>query len=107
MMIPHLKQEEDEILPLVQAYFSQEEFAVVVQKILSDSPKVEMGSFINCMGEDDFRNKFMKQEGIPCIAWPAHFKGCHAAFQKEFVTPVEGLKKGVKPEENKSCCTIA
>jgi hypothetical protein len=57
------------------------------------------------MGVDKFRNDFMKQEGIPCFVWYLEFKGCVAAFEKEFNKPIKAIKSGAKPvEERKSFC---
>jgi hypothetical protein len=53
------------------------------------------------MGEDKFRNNFMKQEGIPGFVWYLNFKGCAAAFEKEFTKPMKAVKSGAKPEEKK------
>lgn len=43
IMLPHLKEEEEQGLPLARAYFEPEEIARVVQKILKDSPAVSDG----------------------------------------------------------------
>jgi hypothetical protein len=59
------------------------------------------------MGEDNFRNKFMKQEGIPCFVWYLKLKGCATAFEKEFTKPTKAIKSGAKPEdEPTSFCAI-
>jgi hemerythrin-like domain-containing protein len=42
MMLPHLKTEEDECLPLLRAYFTKPEIGKVTQSILSKSPKVRV-----------------------------------------------------------------
>jgi hemerythrin-like domain-containing protein len=99
IMLPHLKQEEDECLPLQRAYFTPKEIGVFLQKILSESPKAELGSFVKCMGADNFRNIFMKQEGIPCFVWYLQFSGCLKAFEKEFTKPIDALISGEKPKK--------
>lgn len=43
MMLPHLKTEEDESLPLMRAYFTSPEVGKVTQSIISKSPKVRVG----------------------------------------------------------------
>jgi len=96
IMIPHLKQEEDECLPLTRAYFTPQEYGKEIEKIMSSSPKVELGSFVAVMGVDTFRNDFMKQEKIPCFVWYIKFKGCFKAFTKEFQLPIDKLKAGKK-----------
>ena len=41
-MIPHLKHEEDECLPLTRAYFTPEEVGKMAQEIISKGPKVRL-----------------------------------------------------------------
>jgi hemerythrin-like domain-containing protein len=43
MMLPHLKAEEVESLPLMRAYFTKAEIGKVTQSIVSKSPKVRVG----------------------------------------------------------------
>lgn len=64
-----------------------------------------MGSFVVYQGIDEFRNGFMKRNGIPAIAWYAKFKGCVAAFDREFAKPLEAVKTGTEPTEE-NCCII-
>jgi hemerythrin-like domain-containing protein len=49
MSLPHFKQEEVECLPLKRAYFTPQEIAVPVQKMVKNGPKVEGGSMIATM----------------------------------------------------------
>lgn len=97
MMKPHLQQEEDECLPLMRAYFTPEDIAPIIQEIIGAGPKIEIGSFIHCMGAETFRNVFMVQEGIPFFVWYIDFKSRLALFEKEFVKPLNAVKAGVEP----------
>jgi hypothetical protein len=94
MMLPHLKQEEEECLPLCRAYFLPEEVAPKVQEILADSPKIELGSIIMGMGIQEFRKEFMVQEGIPWFVWYLSFRGNAKFFKREFLKPIDSLKAG-------------
>ena len=49
MMLPHLKHEEDVLLPLLRAYFTHKDVAPIVKEIVANGPNVEMGSFIHFM----------------------------------------------------------
>jgi len=106
LMLPHLKEEEDEGLALSRAYFEPHEIGEITQKIIAGSPKIEMGSFIVCQGIDEFRNGFMKRHQIPAVAWDAQFKDCATVFDKDFTKPVEALKTGIQIEqEEKDACS--
>lgn len=106
-MLPHLQEEEEVGLPLTRAYYAPAEFAVIIQKIIKNSPKIEMGSFIHACGVDYFRNKFMPQEGIPFFVWYLEFSSCYALFVKINVKNIEALKSGKEPEpESSSFCNI-
>ena len=91
IMLPHLAAEEGDCLPLMRAFFTQEEIAPMVQKIIAAGPIVEMGSFIACMGVEAFRNDFMVQEGIPVFVWEKDFKARYQVYEKQFVKPLELL----------------
>jgi hypothetical protein len=99
MILPHLEQEEVECLPLCRAYFTPDEVASVVQKIMSKAPKVELGSFIKCMGVDTFRKDFMRQEHIPWFVWYLSFRCCVKVFEHRFEAPVQALKNGQAPKK--------
>ena len=48
-------------------------------------------------GIENFRNEFMKQEGIPGFVWYLQFNGNYIAFHKQFSIPVEAVKSGNEP----------
>lgn len=96
LMLPHLKHEEDECLPLMRAYFVEREFFPIFRKVFPHSPKVELGSFIVAMGVDTYRKEFLPQMGIPGIVWFLVMKSKVKYFQKVFVRPIEALKTGNK-----------
>lgn len=96
-MLPHLKEEEDIGLPLTRAFFTPAEFGPIIQKIIKNSPKIEMGSFIHCCGVEYFRKTFMPQEGIPFFVWYVEFASSYAIFLKTNVENIEALKSGKEP----------
>lgn len=94
MLLPHLRQEEEEILPLVRAYFTSKELKPIIDQTLAFVPPVEMGSFLYRAGEDMIRNVFMKNEGIPWFVWHIDFSGKYALFERDFIGPVQALQAG-------------
>lgn len=105
-MLPHLKQEEDQCLPLLRAYFTPEEVAPKIQEIIGNGPKIEMGSFITCMGIDKFRSEFMPQEGIPGFVYFIDFYFRVQAFNTGFSIPAEALKSGEEPKQSSLCSIL-
>jgi hemerythrin-like domain-containing protein len=101
MMLPHLQEEEDVGLPLLRAYFTPHDINPIVQKVMANCPKIELGSFIYFMGVDRCRNEFMKQEGIPSFVWYIDFNFKYKYFVKEFVHHAEALKLGRPPIASK------
>jgi hypothetical protein len=97
MMRPHLKEEEDFYLPLMRAYFTREEFAVLVQQIIKNAPALELGGMVHTLGVDYFRSEFMKQEGIPSFVWWLQFRSAHKAYVTQFVSKLEAVEKGERP----------
>lgn len=93
-LLPHLTEEEEGGVLLMRAYFTPEEIAPLIQKVLANGPMVEMGSFIYYMTPEKFRNEFMKEQGIPFFVWYIDFKGRLNTFMDEFARPVEQLKEG-------------
>ena len=57
--------------------------------------QIELGSFVDAMGEEKFRKGFMRQEKIPGFVWYLVFKPGVKKFKKEFTVPIESLKSGV------------
>jgi hypothetical protein len=107
MLKPHFLEEEAFVLPLMRAYFLHEEYAKLVQDILSNpkAPKEEMGAFIHFMGEEKFRSGFMKQEGIPCFVWwVGGFASKTEYYRAEVVTQVDALKSGTPPSPPRAAC---
>jgi|ERR1719437_80619 len=97
-ILPHLIEEEVIGLPLARAYFSATEMAAITEKIMQSCSALEMGSFIYHMGEDHFRNSFMKEHGIPWFVWWIQLRGNFAFYQSNMAAHMAALETGVKPE---------
>mmetsp|Transcript_3973 Transcript_3973/g.10008 ORF Transcript_3973/g.10008 Transcript_3973/m.10008 type:complete len:256 (+) Transcript_3973:32-799(+) len=98
ILLPHLKEEEEQGLPLMRAFFTPAEVAPKVQEIIKKQSPLDMGAFIHTMGRDAFRKGFMAQEGIPFFVWHIQFKGQLREYQAKIVTATEALVSGTKPE---------
>ena len=114
MLLPHFIHEENVALPLLRAYsyFTHKEMSAKMQEILqkslrdkSSNMKFEIGSFIDCMGEDEFRNKAMKYEGIPGILWHLFFKPGVKVYRQQFVKPTDALISGVEVQPEEALCS--
>jgi len=49
------------------------------------------------VGPEKFRKVFMRQAGIPFFVWYIDFMWRLRLFRREFVTPLEAVKNGIKP----------
>eukprot|EP01083_Nonionella_stella_P017121 47850_1 len=101
-LLPHLLEEERISLPLLRAYFSPREVKPQVMKINKRITDNEGGSFVHYMGEENFRNGFMKQEGIPFFVWHLFFKAKHNFFLKNMKAQFDALQSGTPPAVEKS-----
>ena len=99
MMKPHLLEEEYYGIPLMRAYFKEQEIGKIVAEIVGSktAPREEMGAFIYFLGETKFRDEFMKQEGIPFFVWWLDFKGKFEYYKTEVMPQLEALKAGSPP----------
>lgn len=113
LLKPHLVEEEQIIVPMMRAYFTHAEVGKVVEKILGnpDAPREEIGAFVYFMGEQQFREGFMAQEGIPFFVWHIDFSAKYAYYASEVVPQIDALKSGAPPPapEPPACggCAIA
>ena len=69
----------------------------LIQSTWHDLLQLELGSFIHHMGEDHFRSRFMKQEGIPFFVWYLEFGGMLKLYRKEIIQSADAIKTGVAP----------
>jgi len=101
MMLPQLKEEDEVGFPLMRAYFSPDEYKPIVQKSMKGVSKVALGSVINAMGPEAFRNGLMKQEKIPSFFWYILFKGYYSYYVKVLPNNIDALKEGIDPATKK------
>lgn len=101
LLLPHLAEEEAVGLPLMRAYYTPQEMAPLVQKLVARSTKLEVGSIIYFMGVNRCRSEFMKQEGIPFFVWYIDFRSKYNLFLKEFVNNIDALVSGNNPTTSK------
>ena len=99
LICPHMDEEEATALLLLRAYFKPEDLKPVIEYIMANGPKIEMGSCIYFMGVDKFYNEFMKQEGIPFFVWYIDFQFRLREFEKRVAKHIDALKSGEEPPE--------
>ena len=103
MIGPHMDEEEATALLLLRAYFKPEDLKAVIEYIMQNGPKIEMGSCIYFMGVEIFRKEFMVQEKIPPFVWYIDFQFRLAEFKRRVIKNVEALKLGEEPSEGSRC----
>ena len=95
LMFRHLLEEERTALPLLRAYFAPREVTPVVQKIFGSASKLTLGSFVHHIpGGKRGVMAFMRQEGIPTLAWYLALKGARATYRAEMESKLEALLRG-------------
>jgi hypothetical protein len=92
-----MDEEEATALLLLRAYFKPEDLKPVIEYIVANGPKIEMGSCIYFMGVDKFYNEFMKQEGIPFFVYYVDFQFRLREFKERVAKHIDALKSGEQP----------
>ena len=71
-LLPHLKAEEDNVIPLVRAYFTPREVQKLVRQLLRRGPAVETGSIVHYVGRDKMKDSMQRQRvprPLASIVW--------------------------------------
>lgn len=106
IMEPHLKEEEDEVLPLLRLYFTPKDLEPAVKQIIDKNTKLDNGTFVYHQTEEFFRNTFMPQEHIPSFVWYIAFKPALKAFVKNFADPLKAVEAGRELSSGNEFCNI-
>lgn len=85
-MCAHLKEEEEEGIPMVRENFTFQEHEVPVNAIIKSMEWFELPQTIYQMNDAD-RMKFMQVAGIPSLIIALVMKGRIRRFEKEIMTP--------------------
>ena len=107
-MLEHLHAEEALGVPLLRAYFTQAEFKPIGRTMgKTGGPP---GSFVYFMGEDKFRNDFMKRAGMPSFVWHMVFAPAVQEFRNDFLRHATALTETNEPppppEATSYSCTV-
>jgi hypothetical protein len=102
----HLLEEERSGLPLTRAYFTPEEYGVIVQKILASKDKLQLGSFIYHMGPDRMRCEFMKENDIPFFVWYTTFRGAYKLYERRVMDMVYKLESGTRKPKKTAVISV-
>lgn len=97
-VLPHFRAEEEEGVASTRRAFSPADWSPIIKTFFDRGAKEEFGSFIHAMGEDAFRNVFMKKRSIPGFVWRLSFKKNLTYYQKSMVRYMDALNCGVPPK---------
>lgn len=112
IMLPHLHEEEQVVVPLMRAYFRQAEASKKVGAIVAKMDPRTTGNVAYWLnggeGEKDTVFTFMKQEGIPCFVYYIVFKPNIDKYKMSFINPCQAIREGRDWKEPKavSGCAI-
>jgi len=96
-IMTHFRAEEEEGVVSVRNAFSAKDWAPIIRTFFDQGAKEEFGSFIHAMGQDNFRNKFMKKRKIPGFVWNLGFKKNLSYYQKSMGKYMDALTSGIPP----------
>lgn len=99
LFLRHTDHEEQVGLVLMRAYFTMDEMGPLSRKLQEEAPDFSTGALIYFMGEERFRNEFMKHNGIPFFVWHVGFKKYLQKYRTEMEEPLEALKSGEEPKK--------
>lgn len=97
----HLKDEEEMALPLLRAYFSQDEFKDTGRRMGKEGGHV--GSFVYYIGEERFRNELMPKWGMPFFVWYVAFAPAMKEYRLQVIVPGECIASNVPFKDESSC----
>jgi uncharacterized membrane-anchored protein YjiN (DUF445 family) len=93
MIEPHLREEEQEVLPLMRRHFTPQEIEKnVVQKIMRSMDGQSVGVFLRALSREE-RRAFMRQEHIPFfVRWILNHQA--AKYERTVWRPFQQLCLG-------------
>ena len=102
-MCAHLKAEEDVAIPVMRAYFTEDESKATGKRMGSEGGHA--GSFVYYISEDKFRNEVMPRWGIPFCFWYLAFGPAMKEYQESVIVQRQALETNTPPVD--SGCTIS
>ncbi len=99
----HLQDEEDAALPLLRAFFTQDEFKTTGKRMGAEGGHA--GSFVYYIGEERFRNELMSKWGMPFFLWYIVFAPAMKEYRLQVIVPGECIAANVPPKEVSTCKT--
>mmetsp|Transcript_2073 Transcript_2073/g.4031 ORF Transcript_2073/g.4031 Transcript_2073/m.4031 type:complete len:338 (-) Transcript_2073:39-1052(-) len=103
VVVRHLDEEEETIVPIVRQAFASQEWAPMIRTFFDRGAPEEFGSFLyhnyNHGDRDTFRNAFMKPRGIPGFVWSLSFRKKLLYYETSMVKHIQALQTGVPHNE--------
>ena len=93
----HFQQEEEISVASTRRAFGAKEWAPIIKVFFYLGAKEEFGSFIHCMGEEEFRQTFMRQRKIPGFVWRLAFKKNLEYYETSMWQHMKALLRGTPP----------
>ena len=94
-LYPHLVEEERVFIPLLRAYFTQEETFAAFARAIRASPKLSVGSLLHHLaGGKEGVMTYMARSGYPWHAWYTELQGTRAAYREKMESKLESLLRG-------------
>mmetsp|Transcript_31007 Transcript_31007/g.81089 ORF Transcript_31007/g.81089 Transcript_31007/m.81089 type:complete len:146 (+) Transcript_31007:787-1224(+) len=107
MMLPHLKEEGQILIPLMWAYFPQHAASAKVGQLMQKMDPRAIGIvayWINFSDPDSFSKvavmSMMKQEGIPCFVYYIVFKQQISKYIASFIEPYRAIRDDINSTPN-------
>lgn len=94
VLLCHFSDEEAEGVVSVRKAFTSKEWGPIVKGFFDKGAKEEFGSFIYSIGEERFRNHFMRQRKIPGFVWRLAFKKNLTYYRTSMVKHMDDLQRG-------------
>lgn len=99
----HLKDEEDTALPLLRAFFTQDEFKATGKQMGIEGGHA--GSFVYYIGEERFRKELMPKWGMPFFLWYIAFAPAIKEYRLQVIVPGECITANTPPAGESTCKT--
>ena len=104
-MCAHLKAEEDVAIPVMRAYFTEDEFKATGKRMGSEGGHA--GSFVYYITEEKFRNEVMPRWGIPFFVWYVAFGPAMKEYEQSVIFQRQALETNTPPTDSSVGCIIS
>ena len=104
-MCAHLKAEEDVAIPVMRAYFTEDEFKATGAQMGSKGGHA--GSFVYYITEEKFRNEIMPRWRIPFFVWYLAFGPALKEYEQSVIAKRQALEANQLPKVGPLDCIVS